>query len=104
MTKRLIVVLGDQLTLQISSLRGADKDHDVVVMCEVWEEATYVRHHKKKMVFIFSCMRHFAMELREKGWTVDYRTLDQTGRSSGFTSEVRSGPTNSNGAIGGMSA
>jgi hypothetical protein len=71
MTRRLIVVLGDQLTPQISSLSAADKKRDVVLMCEVWAEATYVRHHKKKIAFIFSCMRHFAMELREKGWTVD---------------------------------
>lgn len=88
MTERLIVVLGDQLTPQISSLRGGDKERDVVLMCEVWEEATYVRHHKKKIAFIFSCMRHFASELRKEGWTVDYRTLQQTGRSSSFTGEV----------------
>ncbi len=44
MTRRLIVVLGDQLTPQISSLSAADKKRDVVLMCEVWEEATYVRH------------------------------------------------------------
>ena len=89
MTKRLIVVLGDQLTPQISSLRGADKERDVVLMCEVWEEATYVRHHKKKIAFIFSCMRHFARELREEGWRVDYRTLQESGHSGSFTSEVR---------------
>ena len=89
MTRRLIVVLGDQLTPQLSALSTADKKRDIVLMCEVWSEATVVRHHKKKIAFIFACMRYFAMELREQGWTVDYRSLEQTGSSSSFTSEVR---------------
>ncbi len=88
MTRRLIVVLGDQLTPQLSSLSTADKKRDTVLMCEVCSEATYVRHHKKKIAFIFACMRHFAKELREQGWTVDYRCLEQTGNSSSFTTEV----------------
>ncbi len=89
MTRRLIVVLGDQLTPELSALNTADKKRDVVLMCEVWSEATYVRHHKKKIAFIFACMRHFAKELSAQGWTVDYRDLEQTGRSSSLTSEVR---------------
>jgi deoxyribodipyrimidine photolyase-related protein len=88
MTRRLIVVLGDQLTPKLSSLCASDKKRDVVLMCEVSSEATYVRHHKKKIAFIFACMRHFAVELREQGWTVDYRTLQQPGSPSSFTSEV----------------
>jgi deoxyribodipyrimidine photolyase-related protein len=88
MTRHLVLVLGDQLSPAISSLRGADKARDVVLMCEVWSEATYVPHHKKKIAFIFSCMRHFAEELRESGWSVDYRTLDQTGATGSFTSEI----------------
>jgi deoxyribodipyrimidine photolyase-related protein len=88
MTRRLILVLGDQLKPEISSLRSADKARDVVLLCEVWDEATYVRHHKKKIAFIFSAMRHFAAELRASGWTVEYQTLSQTGGSSSFTSEV----------------
>ena len=54
---RLIVILGDQLSRSISSLDGADKDHDSVLMCEVMAEATYVGHHKKKIAFIFSITR-----------------------------------------------
>jgi deoxyribodipyrimidine photolyase-related protein len=88
MTRRVILVLGDQLTPTITSLRGADKTRDVVLMCEVWQEARYVRHHKKKLAFIFSALRHFAEELRADGWRVDYRTLDETGSSGSFTSEI----------------
>ncbi len=88
MTRHLILVLGDQLTPAIAALRQADKSCDVVLLCEVWDEATYVRHHKKKIAFIFSAMRHFAEELRVAGWTVAYRTLEETGDSGSFATEI----------------
>jgi deoxyribodipyrimidine photolyase-related protein len=66
-TRHLILVLGDQLTPNLSSLRPSDKLRDHVLMAELYEEATYVPHHKKKLAFIFSAMRHFAEELRADG-------------------------------------
>ena len=36
---RLVLVLGDQLSDDLSALRAADKDRDVVVMAEVMAEA-----------------------------------------------------------------
>ena len=75
--KRLVLVLGDQLTQSLAGLRAADKATDVVVMAEVREEATYVRHHAKKLAFTFAAMRHFAQELRDAGWTVAYTALDE---------------------------
>lgn len=88
MTKNLILVLGDQLTVGLSSLRAGDRSRDIVLMAEVMEEATYVRHHKKKIALIFSAMRHFADELRAEGWNVDYRPITETSRSGSFTAEV----------------
>ncbi len=73
---RLVLVLGDQLTDRLSAMRKADKSTDVIVMAEVMEEATYVRHHAKKIAFIFSAMRHFAKAMRAEGWQVDYTRLD----------------------------
>ena len=61
---------------------------DRVLLVEVMEEATYVRHHKKKIAFLFSAMRHFAEELRNSGWTVDYVTLDAPENTSAFRTEV----------------
>ncbi len=84
----LIPVLGDQLTPTLASLRDVDRADAVVVMMEVWDEATYVRHHQKKIALIFSAMRHFAEELRGQGWTVDYVTLDARGNTHSFTGEV----------------
>jgi deoxyribodipyrimidine photolyase-related protein len=82
-------VLGDQLTRSLSSLRGLDPAHDVVLMVEVAAEATYVRHHKQKIAFLFSAMRHFAESLREEGIRVDYVRLDDPGNSQSFTGELR---------------
>jgi len=84
----LIVVLGDQLSPALPSLQAGDKARDRVLIAELIEEATYVRHHKKKIAFIFSAMRHFAEELRAAGWTVDYVPLDAPGNSGSFTGEV----------------
>ena len=75
--RSLIFILGDQLSHSIPSLSHCNKNQDIVFMCEVLEEANYVKHHKKKIVFLFSAMRHFSLELKAKGYTVDYIPLSQ---------------------------
>jgi deoxyribodipyrimidine photolyase-related protein len=84
----LVPVLGDQLTRTLASLRGMTKADTVVLLMEVREEATYVKHHKQKIALIFSAMRHFAQELREAGWQVVYVTLDDPDNAGSFTEEV----------------
>ncbi len=84
----LIPVLGDQLTHSLASLEGADKDNAVVLMMEVWDETTYVKHHKAKIALILSAMRHFAGELRDKGWTVEYIALEDEDNTGSFTGEI----------------
>ena len=68
--------MGDQLTPAISSLRDASPAETILLMAEVAEEAGYVPHHRKKLAFLFSAMRHFAEEMRAQGWRVDYVRLD----------------------------
>lgn len=82
------LILGDQLSHNISSLKGYDLNSDIILMCEVIEEATYVKHHKKKLVFIFSSMRHFAKELKQKGYYVEYIKLDDQKNTGSFRTEV----------------
>lgn len=82
------LILGDQLSPALSALRDADPSQDIVMLAEVWEEATYVRHHKKKIAFLFSAMRHFAAELRQAGWQVRYTTLDDPDNAGSFTGEI----------------
>jgi deoxyribodipyrimidine photolyase-related protein len=84
----LIPVLGDQLSMTLSSLRDIDKAEARILMMEVDEEATYVRHHVKKIAFLFSAMRHHADALREAGWRVDYVTLDDPDNQGGLSAEV----------------
>ncbi|TYC51887.1 cryptochrome/photolyase family protein [Rhodobacterales bacterium] len=86
--RNLILVLGDQLTPDIASLRRGDPERDRVLMAEVAEEATYVRHHKKKIAFVFSAMRHFAETLRSAGWRVDYVPLDAAENAGSLRGEV----------------
>jgi deoxyribodipyrimidine photolyase-related protein len=88
MARALVLILGDQLTPAISSLGEIDPRDTVVLMAEVMGEASYVRHHKKKIAFLFSAMRHFAAELRETGWVVDYVRLDDADNSGSLVGEV----------------
>ncbi len=84
----LILILGDQLSHGLSSLKFANKSQDRILMCEVHDEATYVKHHKKKIALLFSAMRHFAKELSSDGWKVDYIKLDDKNNSGSFKGEV----------------
>ena len=82
------LVLGDQLSETISSLEGVMSD-DVVLICEVMEEASYVPHHPKKIAFLFAAMRHFARALSARGVTVCYVKLGDPGNAGSLTSEVQ---------------
>ncbi|WP_284125989.1 cryptochrome/photolyase family protein [Parerythrobacter aestuarii] len=84
----LVPILGDQQTRALASIRGRAKDDTVILMMEVWDEATYVKHHQQKIALIFSAMRHFAAELEDAGWTVDYVKLTDEDNSGSFTGEV----------------
>ncbi|WP_299566848.1 cryptochrome/photolyase family protein [uncultured Sulfitobacter sp.] len=85
---RLVLVLGDQLSEGLSALREGCKDRDTVVMAEVVEEATYVRHHPKKIALIFAAMRKFAAALENDGWTVAYTQLDDTDNAGSIVGEL----------------
>lgn len=84
----LVPVLGDQLSPTLSSLARAERASSVILMMEVAEETVYVRHHKAKIAYILSAMRHHARALREDGWTVDYVPLDDPANSGSFTGEI----------------
>ena len=87
--KTLRLILGDQLSESISSVKDYNSKTDIILMCEVWDEATYVKHHKKKIAFLFSAMRHFASALKNKGCNVEYTTLDAPDNTGSFSGEVK---------------
>lgn len=81
------VILGDQLSEDISSLRDIVPG-DSVLMAEVMTEASYVPHHKKKLIFLFSAMRHFAETLRQRDIRVFYTQLDDHENSHSLLGEI----------------
>jgi deoxyribodipyrimidine photolyase-related protein len=81
------LVLADQLSHSLAALKHMQPG-DIVLMCEVMEEASYVKHHPKKIAFLFSAMRHFAEELRAKGAEVRYTKLDDPDNSGSLDGEV----------------
>ncbi|GAB4269991.1 MAG: cryptochrome/photolyase CryB [Pararhodobacter sp.] len=86
---KLVLVLGDQLSHELSSLRASDPESDVVMMAEVMAEATYVPHHPKKIVLVLAAMRKFAEALRRQGWRVLYTRLDDPHNRGDLVGEVR---------------
>jgi len=69
------VVLGDQCSRGLASLRDLNAARDVVLLAEVTGECTYVRHHKQKIVLVLSAMRrHSPVGCRSS------RALDHRGR------------------------
>jgi deoxyribodipyrimidine photolyase-related protein len=88
MMRHLILVLGDQLSMNSPALSDFDPAQDAVLMIEADSEATEVWSHKARIVMFFSAMRHFAEALRARGWPVDYlRITDQPNASFAFQLE-----------------
>ncbi len=87
--RTLRLVLGDQLSDGLTSLTDIDPATDVVLMAEVMAEASYVRHHKQKLVLVFSAMRQFAERLRGRGVKVRYVRLDDPANSHSLEGELR---------------
>jgi len=80
--------LGDQLTEDISSLRELDPGKDVIIMAEVLGEASYVAHHPKKIILIFSAMRSFSDKLRSLGYRVEYSFFDDPQNTQSLSGEL----------------
>jgi deoxyribodipyrimidine photolyase-related protein len=83
------LILGDQLSDTISSLDGCDIENDLILMVEVQDETVYVPHHKQKIAFILSAMRHFADALKARGFNVIYVRLDDPANTGSFSGEVK---------------
>ncbi len=82
------LVLGDQLSPDLSALVGLDPERDTILMAEVVEEATYVLHHKQKIALIFSAMRARAEALRQAGCRVRYVRIDDPESAGSIAGEI----------------
>ncbi len=82
------LVLGDQLSDDLSALKDLNPDVDTVLMAEVRDEATYVRHHKQKLALVFAAMRNHAERLKGRGVNVRYVRIDDAVNSGSITGEL----------------
>ena len=82
------LIFGDQLSLSLASLKDTSKD-DLIVLMEIKPETEYVPHHKRKLVFLFSAMRHFSEELKDAGYNTHYIKLDSPNNHQSFCENLR---------------
>ncbi len=73
--RNLILVLGDQLSLDSPALAGIDRAQDCVVMIEAADESTHVWSHRARITLFLSAMRHFAEQLRAQKLPLRYLAL-----------------------------
>lgn len=76
-TRQTVWILGDQLSREHPGLVAAQKAGTRVLMVESKARGSFLRYHQVKLVLVYSAMRHFAEELREEGWEVDYVRLEE---------------------------
>ncbi len=87
-TRRLILVLGDQLNASSAAFEGFDPAVDAVWMAEVAGEAEHVWSHKARIALSLSAMRHLRDALRAEGRRVDYRQIDDPSNRGTLFSEL----------------
>lgn len=90
MPKTLRLVLGDQISDgRLSALRDLDPKTDTVLLAEVRDETSYVRHHKQKIALVFAGMRGLAARLRKRGVTVSYVGIEDELNTGSIIGELR---------------
>jgi deoxyribodipyrimidine photolyase-related protein len=73
--RNLVIILGDQLTLDNPVLHDFDPTQDQIVMAEVAQESQHVWSHQQRIVLFLSAMRHFASQLRAQQFPLTYFEL-----------------------------
>ncbi len=86
--RNMLVIFGDQLSMEATAFNELDKKLDAVLMMEVDHEATYIPQHKIRLVLFFSAMRHFRDALVKKGYRVLYTELEDQENTHSFAGEI----------------
>ena len=76
MMRRLVLILGDQLSFDNPALAEFDPAQDTILMIEAASEGMAVWSHKARITLFLSAMRHFALAIGERGWPFVYIRLD----------------------------
>jgi deoxyribodipyrimidine photolyase-related protein len=69
------IAFGDQLNPDSTIFHNANPEQDRFWMAEVPHEATKVWSHKARIVLFLSAMRHYADEIRARGFALTYHAL-----------------------------
>ena len=88
--RRLVLVLGDQLTFDNPALAGFDPAHDRVLMVEAASEGKEVWSHKARIALFLSAMRHFCNEVHRRGWPYTYLRLEDEALPLTFSERLAS--------------
>ncbi len=88
MMRRLVLILGDQLSFDNAALAEFDPVQDTILMIEAASEGMTVWSHKARITLFLSAMRHFALEIGERGWPFIYIRLDDP-LSGGFAERLQ---------------
>ena len=70
-------ILGDQLSPEHAALARTAPAETCALMVESRARGSIMRYHQIKLVLVYSAMRHYARDLREAGWQVDYYPLEE---------------------------
>ncbi|RZS58462.1 cryptochrome/photolyase family protein [Sphaerotilus mobilis] len=87
-TRRLVIVLGDQLDLEAAAFDGFDPAVDTVWMAEVAEESTHVWSGQPRIAVFLAAMRHFAIALQDAGRALVYTRLDAPGNVGSLAAQL----------------
>ncbi|MGL5096608.1 MAG: cryptochrome/photolyase family protein, partial [Planctomycetia bacterium] len=87
-TRRLVLVLGDQLDADSAAFDDFDPRVDRVWMVEAADESTVVWSHKVRIAMFLSAMRHFRDDLTARGRPVDYHALDDPATKPSFGAQL----------------
>ncbi len=86
--RKLAIVLGDQLDIHAPLFEALEPEKDRIWMAEVDEESTHIWSSKQRIAIFLSAMRHFRTTLRDQGYTVDYRYLDDKENQGSLNAEL----------------
>lgn len=87
MKNKIILLLHDQISFSISSLKDI-KSSDLIVLIEYRKYFEALNHHPKKIAFIISSLRHFAEELKSIGHQVLLIKIDDQSSDDSLSSLV----------------
>ena len=73
MRKTTIWILGDQLLENHPALPSVETAENVtILMIESQQRTQEMPYQRKRLVLLLSAMRHYAIELQQQGYEVDY--------------------------------